>query len=87
MKCVIVLVISLFLSALTRLQIMPNRNTDLYSLAYAELYLTVAILVRRFDFELYMTERKDVDIARDCFVGQSEIGSKGVRVSVKGERL
>jgi cytochrome P450 len=53
------------------------------NLAYAELYLTIATLVSRFDFELYETGIRDVKIKHDFFVAAPELGSKGVRVTVK----
>jgi hypothetical protein len=55
------------------------------SLAYAELFLTLAGIVRRFDFELFETTFDDVKIDRDAFVAAARVGSKGVRVVVKGE--
>ncbi len=61
---------------------MINHN----SLAYAEIYLATAILFRRFEFQLFETGREDVDIVRDCFVGQPREGSKGIRVLIVGER-
>ena len=58
------------------------------NLAYAELYLTVAAVVRRFEFELLADtdQKRDVDIVRDCFVGLPSRESKGVRVHVRRER-
>jgi cytochrome P450 len=55
------------------------------NLAYAEMYLALAYVFKRFDFELFETTRKDVDIARDCFVATPVKGSKGIRVVVKAE--
>jgi cytochrome P450 len=53
------------------------------NLAYAELYLTTAMLLSRFDFELYETSLKDVQIKHDFFVAVPDLSSKGVRVTVK----
>jgi len=53
------------------------------NLAYAELYLTAATLVSRFDFELYETSLKDVQIKHDFFVAVPDLSSKGVRATVK----
>jgi hypothetical protein len=39
-------------------------------------------MFRRFEFRLFETGREDVDIKRDCFVGQPKEGSKGIRVLV-----
>ncbi|KAG4029628.1 hypothetical protein MFRU_015g01640 [Monilinia fructicola] len=55
--------------------------------AYAELYLTVALLVRRFEFQLYETSHdRDIEIVRDCFIGEPDPQSPGVRVRVVRER-
>lgn len=54
------------------------------SLAYAELYLTIAHVFRRYEFELYDTTVDDVRLVRDRFFGAPKDGSKGVRVLVKG---
>ncbi|KAM3072433.1 hypothetical protein ACMFMG_009234 [Clarireedia jacksonii] len=55
--------------------------------AYAELYLAIAILVRRFKFELFETIReRDIEIARDYFLGEAAPESPGVRMKVVGER-
>ena len=58
------------------------------NLAYAELYLTIAAVVRRFEFELLADtdQERDVDIVRDCFVGLPSKESRGVRVHVRRER-
>nr|OQO26112.1 hypothetical protein B0A51_04506 [Rachicladosporium sp. CCFEE 5018] len=53
------------------------------NLARSEMYLTVATLIRRFDFELFETSRGDVDMAHDFFVPYSSVDSKGVRMTVK----
>lgn len=52
-------------------------------LAYAELYVGLASLFRRFDFDLYETDRSDVELARDRFVPRPVSSSQGVRVVVK----
>lgn len=54
-----------------------------YSLAYAELYLTLANLVRRFDPELFETTVEDVKMAHDFFTPVPRLDSKGVRIRVK----
>ena len=56
------------------------------SLAYAEMRLTLATVLRRFEMENFETTKKDVQIARDYFVGVPEPGSKGVRVTVSKVR-
>ncbi|PQE07536.1 cytochrome P450 protein [Rutstroemia sp. NJR-2017a BBW] len=55
--------------------------------AWAELYLAIAILVRRFKFELFDTHReRDIEIARDYFLGEAAPESPGVRMVITGER-
>ncbi|KAA8563986.1 hypothetical protein MFRU_025g00110 [Monilinia fructicola] len=56
------------------------------NLAYAELFLTTAYVLRRFDFELFGTTKKDVEIKRDHFVAAPAAGSKGIRVIVTRDR-
>lgn len=53
-------------------------------LAYAELYIGLASLFRRFDFELFETDRGDIDALRDRFVPRPRLGSKGVRALCHG---
>lgn len=56
------------------------------SFAYAELYLTLATILRRFKFQLHDTEfERDVKIVRDYFVGEVHPQSKGVRVKIVSE--
>ncbi|KAK8058399.1 hypothetical protein PG994_008847 [Apiospora phragmitis] len=50
------------------------------NLAYTEIFITVAVLVRRFDMELYDTTEKDVEVARDKLFGYPMGPSEGVRV-------
>ncbi|KAH8697234.1 cytochrome P450 [Talaromyces proteolyticus] len=52
------------------------------NLAYAEIFFTLFVVMRRFEFEIYETTVEDVRTARDYFVGVPEPGSKGVRVLV-----
>ena len=51
-------------------------------LAYAEIFLALATLFRRFKTELYETDRTDVDLAHDMFMPHPRKGSKGVRVKI-----
>ena len=52
-------------------------------LAYAEMYLTAAIILRRFPLtELYNTGKRDVDIAHDFFNPYPNLDSEGVKVLV-----
>ncbi|KAI3333842.1 cytochrome P450 [Ustulina deusta] len=51
------------------------------NLAHAELYIAIATIFRRREFELHDTVReRDVDFSRDFFVGETSASSKGVRV-------
>lgn len=52
------------------------------SLAYAEMYLTLANIVRRFDLTLFETTAEDVTMVHDFFVASPKIDSKGVRIKV-----
>lgn len=52
------------------------------NLVYAEIYLTLAALFRRFELRLFETTRADVDIAHDFIAGSPRMDSKGVRVVV-----
>jgi cytochrome P450 len=53
------------------------------NLAMAELYVILGSMFRRFDLDLYQTTReRDIDVARDCFIGDPSRDSVGVRVSV-----
>lgn len=58
-------------------------NLHVNSLAYAELFLTLATVLSRFDMKIYKTTTEDVRVARDYFVGVPEPGSQGVRVTVE----
>ena len=53
-----------------------------FSLAWAEMYLTLAAVIHRFDMELYDTSRRDVDPKIDHFVPFPET-DRGVRVLVR----
>jgi len=53
------------------------------NLAYAELYLVIAVLVTRFDLELHQFQYdRDLKTVRDGFVGLPSKESKGVRVKL-----
>ncbi|KAF1817444.1 cytochrome P450 [Eremomyces bilateralis CBS 781.70] len=54
--------------------------------ATMELRVTLAVVFRRFELELYETIReRDVDNQRDCFLGESMPDSPGIRVRVLKE--
>lgn len=59
----------------------PKSNS--FSLAYAELFITIAAVFRKFDLEMYETTIDDIKIERDLFVASPKLGSKGVRGFVK----
>jgi cytochrome P450 len=53
------------------------------NLAMAELYVVLGSMFRRFDLDLYQTTReRDINVARDCFIGEPSRDSVGVRVSI-----
>jgi cytochrome P450 len=52
------------------------------NMAYAELYLGIASLFRRFELDLFETYPADVVSAQDTVSPQPYSGSKGVRVMV-----
>lgn len=54
------------------------------NLAYAEMYMALATVFRRFDLELFETTRADVDLVHDFFNPSVRLDSKGVRAMVKG---
>ena len=56
----------------------------LHSLAYAEIYLSLAHIARRFDFELYETTTDNICVYRDMGIGCPKIGLFGVRATVVG---
>lgn len=53
------------------------------SLAYAELYLTLAAVLRRFQLALYDTTVADVEAVCDAFMPMPRADTKGVRVIVR----
>jgi cytochrome P450 len=54
------------------------------NLAYAEMFLTIAAVFRRFDVEMFETGIEDIRIERDFFVAAPRLDSKGVRAVIKG---
>ena len=53
------------------------------SLAFAELYMAVAALFRKYDMELQDTTVDDVKLHSDMMLPHAKKGSKGVRVILK----
>lgn len=57
------------------------------NLAYAELYLTVAALVSRFDMELFDFDRaRDLDVVRDKFIGMPSKEARPIRSRFRPRR-
>jgi hypothetical protein len=54
-----------------------------HSLAQAELYIALATIFSRFNFEFYETDISDVEMAHGYLVPYPKWESKGVRVRVK----
>ncbi|KAL9080164.1 MAG: hypothetical protein Q9157_001009 [Trypethelium eluteriae] len=52
------------------------------NLAYAELYMTIASFVRRFDMELYETTFDNIRVDRELGIGQPKEGDFAVRAKV-----
>ncbi|KAL7772633.1 hypothetical protein CFE70_002593 [Pyrenophora teres f. teres 0-1] len=50
------------------------------NLAYVEMYLTLAMMFRRYRFELHETTVEDVRVGHDFFIPVTRLDSKGVRV-------
>lgn len=56
------------------------------NLATSELYLGLAMIWRKFQFEIYDTvESRDVLTTYDCFLGMTDLKSEGVKVKVVAE--
>lgn len=57
------------------------------SLAYAELNIALAMVLRRMGdrMELFETDIDDVRVQRDLFVPKAKVGSKGVRVLIRSK--
>lgn len=53
-----------------------------FNLAYAEMTLALAALFRSFNFQLFETDKSDVEVYRDMIGLEVKPGSKGVRVKV-----
>ena len=57
------------------------------SFAMYELLISIAVLIRRFEFELVDTIwERDVRVVRDCFLSEPMPGSQGVKVRIVKER-
>ncbi|CAL8576589.1 hypothetical protein XPA_002464 [Xanthoria parietina] len=76
--------------SISRIHMDPTIYANPYSFwpdrcfAWAELLICTAILFRRFAFELVDVDRaRDIDVQRDCFLGQPSRESRGLRVKVR----
>jgi hypothetical protein len=57
--------------------------TEMASLARAEMAYCLGKLIRRFECQLYdVVRERDIDVHRDCFLGEPRGDSKGVRLLV-----
>ncbi|OAQ82146.1 benzoate 4-monooxygenase cytochrome p450 [Purpureocillium lilacinum] len=57
------------------------------NLAYAEMYLTILAVVRRFDWEMYETTLDDIVCKHDFFVAVASLDSKGVRARLSARHF
>jgi cytochrome P450 len=53
------------------------------NMAYSEIFIGLATIFRRHHFELFETDRTDVDFSVDMVSAQPKFGTKGIRVVVK----
>ncbi|KAI0190903.1 cytochrome P450 [Xylaria flabelliformis] len=59
-----------------------NRMCIGINFAYTEIYIALACIFRRLALELYETYReRDIDIVRDCFIGETSLSTQGIRVT------
>lgn len=59
-----------------------TRNCIGLNLGRAEIYMTLAHVVMKFDMELHSTDISDVRMVRDWYVPQARLGSVGVRARI-----
>lgn len=57
-----------------------SRNCVGMHLAYAQLYMAVAVVAARYDLELFETDDSDARPVRDLFTAGAKLDSKGIRV-------
>ena len=61
-----------------------TRNCIGINLAYAQVYIVLACVLRRFEMALCdVRYERDVKAVRDCFIGEPQVKSPGVRVTLK----
>ncbi len=56
------------------------------TLAWTELYLTLGMMFRRYEFELHQADVTDVELGHDFFIPVARLDSKGVRVFVRSTK-
>lgn len=61
----------------------PTRTNGLVSLAYAEIYLTIARLVTSFDMDLFETTTEDVEFFHIRLTGYPKKGNGEVKVMIR----
>lgn len=61
-----------------------SRNCIGMHLAYAQLYMSLAAVVARYDLEMYQTDDSDATPSRDLFTAGVKLDSVGIRVVVHG---
>lgn len=70
---------------------LPIRDLTLIldSLAYVQMHLATACVLRRFELELDddVVRERDVDVVRDCVIGLPPPESKGIRFKVVRKRV
>ncbi|KIW11714.1 hypothetical protein PV08_11016 [Exophiala spinifera] len=59
-----------------------SRNCIGMHLAYAQLYMSVAAMVQRYDLEMFETDDSDATPTRDLFTAGAKLDSQGIRVVV-----
>jgi cytochrome P450 len=59
-----------------------SRNCIGIHLAYAQLYMSIAAIVQRYNLEMYETDDSDATATRDLFTAGVKLDSKGIRVIV-----
>ncbi|KIW94509.1 uncharacterized protein Z519_04485 [Cladophialophora bantiana CBS 173.52] len=66
-----------------------SRNCIGMHLAYAQLYMSVAAMVMRYNLEMYQTDDSDATPTRDLFTAGVKLDSQGIRVIVhdKDEKI
>jgi cytochrome P450 len=59
-----------------------SRNCIAIHLAYAQLFMTIASIVQRYNLEIYETDESHVTPLRDLFTAGVKLDSQGIRVII-----